>query len=237
MPHNRYFLPTSLEVGTQIPVDDTEFHHMTRVMRQEVGDEVELINGTGTLAKASITEIRKKEALVTVQDCFQEKKKEHSFTLALAYLRPSHLEVAIEKVVELGVDAIHLFPAKKSEKKELSDSQKNRLQQIIISATKQCGRLFLPELIYTTFANCLQTKAINCFGDLGEQAISVREALLKGPHLQMMIGPEAGFSPDEIELMQNNGAVGISLNQNILRAETAAIAAAACFIGGRDERS
>jgi 16S rRNA (uracil1498-N3)-methyltransferase len=237
MPHNRYFIPAALDQGGTLSVDDAEFHHMTRVMRQEEGDEVELINGQGFLARATIEEIRKKEALLTIQECFQETKKNGSFTLALALLRPSHLEVAVEKVVELGVDNILLFPAKRSEKKELSDSQKNRLQQIIISATKQCGRLFMPELTYTTFTHCLETQAINCFGDLGDQAISVREVLLKGKNLQMMIGPEAGFTGDEIDLMRKKGAVGITLNRNILRAETAAIAAAACFIGGRDESS
>ncbi len=114
MPQNRYFCPDITQHAT---LKDDEFHYLKNVMRCRVGDTVELINGKGTLAKAQISKLFEKEAHLTVLEQEEHEKPLKKITLALAILKPSHLEYALEKCCELGVDRFVLFTASRSEKK------------------------------------------------------------------------------------------------------------------------
>jgi 16S rRNA (uracil1498-N3)-methyltransferase len=226
MPHNRYFLPSEFSSGSTVEVGDPELHHMTKVMRQRPSDRVELINGKGLLAEALIEQIDKTRALLRIESLYIEKKRSNTLTLCLAYLRPSSLEFAVEKSVELGVDQILLFPAARSEKKEINASQTRRLEQIIISATKQCGRLFLPTIAFVTFDDCLKSSKGIYYGDPDCKSF---EKVLKPDARSIIIGPESGFTKEEKEKMSLVHAHPFLLSRYTLRAETAAIAAVTLF--------
>lgn len=236
MPHNRYYLAQVFHDNALLTLEDAEFHHVTRVMRQKEGDTIELINGQGSLAEAVITKIDKQKAIarVTALQIEQKNEKAPSLTLVLAYLKPANLEFSIEKCVELGVTEIWLFEALRSEKKVLSELYIKRLETIIISACKQCGRLFLPKLIIKkSLQSCLEAISSNVdtqafFGDLQAEQRSFKDylsSITKSAYL--FIGPESGFSDDERALLRASKAHGVRFHSNILRAETAAIAGTA----------
>jgi len=115
----------------------------------------------------------------------------------------------------------------RSEKKDLSPAQLHRLETMTINALKQCGRLYLPKIIiHPLLKNWQRPVGSLFFGDPSSQIP------LQGPFEQTVtffIGPEKGFSTEEIEQLLQFKAQGISLHENILRAETAPLTALSQF--------
>ncbi|MCP5491760.1 MAG: 16S rRNA (uracil(1498)-N(3))-methyltransferase [Chlamydiales bacterium] len=212
MPHNRFF-HSDLNPA-EITITGDEHSHLFKVMRAHEGSVLELIDGKGTLAHGTVLAIDKKSAQIALS-----KKQHHNpppeTTLAQSFIKQPKLELVIEKCTELGITDFHLFPAEKSERDHLSDNNLQRLHNIIIAATKQCGRLYLPTLHIHSKVPILKDAAY---------------ATLKGnpPHLlnthvkRLYIGPEAGWSAHEEKQLQ---ATPVTLHPLTLRAETAAIVA------------
>ncbi|MCE5295002.1 MAG: 16S rRNA (uracil(1498)-N(3))-methyltransferase [Chlamydiales bacterium] len=224
MPQNRYYYEGVLQEGSDIALKDDEFHYLKSVMRTRVGESIEVINGQGSLAQGEVIGIFNKEAHITLSEVKTHNKPQPIVKLALAFLKPSHLEYAIEKGCEIGVDAFILFNATKSEKKAVSDQYLKRLHSIILSSTKQCGRLFLPTLeIKDKLKECLDGFVV--FGDL-ESTTHIKDQAVES-QVTLVVGPESGFTDQERTLLLEYGAKGVRLHPNTLRAETAAVVACA----------
>lgn len=209
MPHNRYFSP---DLSTTLTGD--EHRHLFKVMRGIPGTEIELIDGKGTLAIAKIEAIDKKSAELTItskttQDPLPEK------TLGISLIKQPKLELVIEKGTELGITNFILFPADKSERNDLSENHLHRLHQITIAATKQSGRLYLPQI---TLQKSLQIPPNAAYASLETKTTTTNSNTI-------LIGPESGWSSQEEKLLASQSE-SILLNHNTLRAETAAISAA-----------
>jgi 16S rRNA (uracil1498-N3)-methyltransferase len=230
MPAERFYIKDqSFELTGSVIIEKEEFHHLHHVMRIKVGEVVDLVDGIGSLAQAQIQSIDKHKATLQIQSLDKILPTENKIILAQALPRLPKLEYIIEKSVELGVTDIWLFPGTLSEKKELSASQDTRIQNITISAMKQCGRLFLPKIIQLpsilswTSENLPQE---SFFGDTDSSAPPFLKSLqnLKSSSVLIAIGPEKGFHEKETIHMKNNLRLnGIKLHQNILRTETAAV--------------
>lgn len=232
MPYNRFFTDAVISIGHKTHLQGDEFHHLVHVIRGRVGDEIELINGNGVLAQAKIVSIAKDSAILEVLDVEEENPPSHHLTLALGMLKTSHLEIAIEKACELGIDEIWLFQSERSEKKSLSMNGMKRLSHILLAATKQSGRLFLPKLrIKKDLADCLLESKNSYYGTF-EDTVSlekISQEIATKKNITLFIGPESGFSKKEHEALKKAGSIPFSLNPNTLRAETAAIVATAFF--------
>jgi 16S rRNA (uracil1498-N3)-methyltransferase len=232
MPAERYFHENLPPSGNSLLLEEHEFHHLANVMRQEIGEEVELVNGRGLLARARIDRIEKKRAVLTVLEMLYTLPPSFSIILAQAIPRLQRLEFIVEKGTELGMSELQLFPASLSEKKTLSDHQMTRLRAIMIAAMKQCGRLYLPQIVIKpSIAEWGKPELPAYFGDfhptspLFEKAWEQHPASANG--ILFVIGPESGFNDHEINLLRQLGIQGVKLHHNVLRTETAALAALA----------
>ncbi len=222
MHKERFYLNIkSFNVPT-VELQEQEHRHLAHVMRVRIGEKVDIINGLGSIASAEVIRIEKDKTTLKILSAEHSPKPEICVRLGLPFMRPSKLEWVIEKAVELGADAFFLYPAKYSKQEDLSEHQMQRLHQIIISSVKQSERLYLPSLekVKSLEDLCLQENRI-FFGDARPQ--QKRSFVLQSP-LLFITGPEGGFSEDELAFLLNKGS-GIHLNPNILRAETAPIAA------------
>jgi len=220
MPENRYFVERTLQHGDSVIIKNDELHYLKNVMRRRVGDSVELINGNGMLATADVMKLFDKEAHLTVKEANSVQKEATHLNLLLAFLKPAHLEYAIEKCSEVGVSAFTLFAASRSEKKAVSEQYLKRLETIILSSTRQCGRLFTPTLkIVEKMEEGLEGEIL--FGDLATTTPITDIAL--APVVTLAIGPESGFTEEERQLLLAKGAKGVRFSKNTLRAETAAV--------------
>ncbi len=230
MPAERFFIDCALTCGESIKLEEEEFVHLTRVMRAEVGDTVELVNGRHILATAKIEKIDKRAAELAITLIEDRAPLTPPLILGIAIPRFSHLEWIAEKATELGANALWLFPGDRSEKKDLSEQQRLRLRNLMIAAMKQCGRLDLPslEIHPALHAWHYPPKGALFFGDISPEAPLLAKCLPNtNDPIVFFTGPEKGFSTQEELLMKNAWhAQGVSLHPYILRAETAPILAA-----------
>ena len=223
MPSERFYINADLQEGKTVALTDLELHHLAHVMRIRINEEVELVNGRGSLATARLTSLSKKEALLEPLTVSHTPIPTPRLILGIPLMRPAKLELIVEKSTELGADAFWFYPAEYSEKNDLSPNQLERLNYLAISAMKQCGRLDLPPIkLLKKFTDLFTTSATYLFGDTRPGASSPSK--VQGQHFFFISGPEKGFSPKELHLLDQK-AQRISLNKNILRAETAPLAA------------
>lgn len=224
MPHDRFYIDAPLKEKETLSLEGEEFNHLFRVMRKREGEGVELINGKGFLASARIESLNKLYAELFVIKTKETKPALPSLILVQALPKLSHLELIIQKATELGVSTFYLYPSTLSEKKELSQNQKKRLQQILIGAMKQCGRLDLPEIKW----GFPKLEGNVYYGDLTEKAPPLSK--VGDLPATLIIGPEKGFTQEELKSLRKQGQ-GVSLGPYILRSETAALAGLAILAG------
>lgn len=194
-------------------------------MRASLFDHVELVNGLGNQAVAEVVTLEKKRAELKILSV-EKMAAEEGPLLFLALTRQSLLEWVVEKATELGVQEIRLFQGEKSDREALSENQRRRLQAILISALKQSGRGTLPKLVEISPISSWTSLDVSAFyGTFDPKApllfSKCREASA------FIVGPESGLSRNEEKKLKKLGAIGVSLGPHVLRAETAAITAAA----------
>jgi 16S rRNA (uracil1498-N3)-methyltransferase len=227
MPAERFFTPEQLSLHQTIALKESEFHHLAHVMRIKKGAHVELVNGQGILAQATVLDIRKDQVILTVNDLIIIPPIPSQIILAQAIVKPDRLAFILEKGTELGVDEFWLFPGQQSAKKEVYSHQQERAQALIIAAMKQCGRLTLPKIFFKPPLNEWDLFPFQAFfGDLDPKSpwLGASNQIISPP-LIFFTGPESGWSETERELLKQKGAQGVRLHHNVLRTDTASIAA------------
>lgn len=223
MPADRFFLPLPLTSST-LEIKGTELHHLRTVMRKQVGDGIEIVNGCGEKVQGSILSLDSKKATIH-PDFYERKPPPPPVVLAQALCRFSLLEWIIEKGCELDATEFWLFAGEKSDHTEIFPRQKERLESLLIAALKQCGRFYLPKIVITPPLTRWQKGDMTIlFGDL--EANAIRMPPLQEKTVVFCVGPEKGFSSQEIAYLRGTlGAQGVRLHRNILRTETAGIVA------------
>jgi len=231
MPAYRYYVDHGLNVRSMCEVEGSEQHHLIHVMRAEKGDRVELVNGRGSLAQAEIISISRNTASVRIESVINESSQQSTLILAQALPRLNRLDTIVEKGTELGMTELWLFPGALSERKALNKKQLDRVKHIAVAAMKQSGRLFLPNIrLLSSLIDWERPEGQLFFGDLHPDAPKLYSAEIdKSLTVAIFIGPESGFTGKEEELLKNWGARGVQLHQNVLRTDTAAIAAL-CYL-------
>ena len=217
MPHNRFFSPLPLNGPGTLPLSSEEARHL-KVMRCKPGSEVDLIDGQGSLALATVVD-REHLQIVSVQ---KFPKPKPFIQLLIAIPHSSHLDWMVEKMTELGVGTMTFFPGKLSVAKTIKLERVNR---IALAATKQSGRLYLPTI--EIIPKLIKPMKPAYFGSLDKNDDYLTAA--EGDTV-FIIGPEKGFHPIELQLFKDWGIPGKRLNNNILRAETACVAASAILL-------
>ncbi len=216
--------------GSQMILQGDEARHCTKVLRKQIGDTIEVINGSGNLFKCAIVGITKREVLAQVTAQVPHfGQLPYTLHLAVAPTKNTdRFEWLLEKATEMGITSITPLLTAHVERTRLREE---RLQRILIAAAKQSYKGTIPELRpATTFksfveaANSDQKFIAHCY-DLPRKALST--ALIQHKSLTICIGPEGDFSPDEVDLATAKGFAPVHLGDSRLRTETAGIVAVA----------
>lgn len=222
MPKERFYSPSSLIGEKEIVLADQEYHHLLHVMRMKEGEEVELVNGQGSFAKGIITHLGKKQGVITLHEAFNEDAPQKNLILYQAIPRIQRLDFIVEKGTELGMTHLYLFPGEKSERKDLTPKHLEGLKAQAIAALKQSGRLWLPTIeLRPPIKQWTSLPSPTFFGDLAATTPLTPQL----SSAAVCIGPESGFSFAEITHLKEIGAQGKFLHANVLRTDTAALAA------------
>ncbi|HBY93552.1 MAG: 16S rRNA (uracil(1498)-N(3))-methyltransferase [Ardenticatenaceae bacterium] len=242
---HRFFLDPEAIQATVVTFPQETVFQIGRVLRMRPGDRVIVLDNSGWEREVELTEIGRRHALGTV--CARRRAKGEARTkisLYQAVLKGKKLEPVFQKCTELGV--VEFVPTLSARcvvdsLEDLNQAKFERWRAIIREAAEQSHRGRLPELLPATlFGHALDQ--IRRFGGFtiipweGETRRSLREVLrgtgaLGRPFgINLFIGPEGGFTEEEIERAQAQGAIPVTLGPRILRAETAGIAATAAIL-------
>jgi 16S rRNA (uracil1498-N3)-methyltransferase len=229
MPAYRYYYEGTLLPNDEVVIEGPEVHHMRSVMRGALGDTVEVVNGKGYLAVGSIVDVKKNKATIAIESVERKEKEKGALILAQAMPRANRLDTILEKATELGVTKIRLFPGERSEQKEVRENRISRIKLLLVSAMKQCGRLYLPEWeVKPALKQWKEVSEVGFFGDVAEKGAFLYEEVSRcgvDEDIIFFVGPEAGFTEREEEVLRERGVKGVSLHGNILRTDTAALMA------------
>ncbi len=235
----RFYCPGELvadEVGKEYALPDPVAHHALRVLRLAVGDRMALFTGDGGEFAATLVRAGKRDAFVRI-DSFAAVERESSLavTLAQGIAANDAMDHAVRRSVELGVAAIQPVLTARSARAPDGERGEKRLahwRQIVIAACEQCGRNRVPEVrAVVTLERWLESRDPAAAGLVMAPTADISIAASPRPRnaLDLLVGPEGGFAPDEIALAQESGMTAVRLGPRVLRAETAALASLAAI--------
>lgn len=224
---DRFFVDQQI-ASKQVEIRDAEAHHLIHVMRAKLADEITLFDGSGSEYLARINQIGRSTVDVQIVERRDiDRELPFAFTLGIALPKGDRQKWLIEKAVELGVTRIVPLQAERSVAVARA-SALARLRRVVIEASKQCGRnrlLQIDEPVTTAaFLGESPREARRLFVDPGGGLPSSQAEHCKATYAA--IGPEGGFTDEELRLAENTNWQLISLGPRILRIETAAIAVA-----------
>ncbi|OGC10862.1 hypothetical protein A3J90_01670 [candidate division WOR-1 bacterium RIFOXYC2_FULL_37_10] len=250
---HRFFVPHYQIEKDQIFIFGSDINHIVNVLRMTNGDKLEVFDSFANTYKAKIKEIQNNKIICSILKTSKD-NKEAAVKVSLAQCLPKgkKMDLIIQKTTELGVFDIIPVESERSVPKieDKADKKIEHWQKIAKEASEQSGRTIVPEIkplikFETLIKSCPKydlklipwegeqnnnlKKFICCREKFNPKGSDSNRCLLKSPPLLdngilILIGPEGGFSQNEVESAKQNSFIPISLGKRILRTETAAIA-------------
>ena len=226
-----YYLPKSHITGNLASLPEEEAHHAVKVVRHKVGEVIHAVDGEGGWYKIQLNRVSKRIAEgEIIETRLGVGESEYDLTVAMSLLKnQKRYDLFVEKAVELGVTRIVPLITARTEKKTLKEA---RLDKILIAAMKQCGRSRKVELgSVEPFESLVENNTLSlslCCHEGADKQASLFQQLsghMADKTALIAIGPEGGFTNDEVEYMKGAGFAVVTLGPRRLRAETAAIVA------------
>ncbi|MEP6648225.1 MAG: RsmE family RNA methyltransferase [Saprospiraceae bacterium] len=230
-----YYLPLLGDTGEQASLTGDEWHHCFHVLRLEEGDDILVTDGKGKCFQGMIKTASKHEGWISLTHDLKadfHNSRKYKVNIGIAPTKNiDRTELAIEKLVEIGVDEICFLDCKHSERHHL---RIDRMEKIMIAAAKQSRKINFPSLFDLTSPEKYAERKRNDQVDvnilcchLDGETKSISENYLPGQDVVILIGPEGGFAKQEIEALKTLNAKMTKLGPFRLRVETAAITACA----------
>ena len=231
MTRRRFFAPPSaFNFGKRtVVLTADEARHLREVLRLKPGDEVSVFDGEGKEFRARVAQARREFAELELQDEIEAARPESplQIALAVALLKGEKFDLVVQKATELGVVKIVPLVTRYADIKlrDEADASKRvgRWQRIALEAAKQSGRAMVPEVSLPVAVGSVFSERCLLFSERDGHGLTQIET----DTITAIIGSEGGWSDEELEQARAAGARIVTLGGRILRAETAAITAAA----------
>lgn len=220
----RIYTDQNLTPGTHVLLTPDQVHYFRSVMRRQAGDELRLFNGRDGEFIGRIEELAKKSGTVLIDQCIRPQPTHAKMVhMIFAPIKKHRMDFLIEKAVELGVTDFHPVLSHRTEVRKINEE---RVQAQIKEAAEQCERMSLPCLHplekldkkLSSWANLVPVQW--CYERSEDEPFDI----LDGDEVAFLIGPEGGFSEDEVHWLEGHKcAKPCSLGEVVYRVETAAI--------------
>ncbi|MDE6497346.1 MAG: 16S rRNA (uracil(1498)-N(3))-methyltransferase [Muribaculaceae bacterium] len=220
------------DIATTAVLPETDSQHCVRVLRMREGDEVQVVDGAGRRYHCTIALAHSKHTALRVESV-EEQPRVWPCDISVAVAPTKHLdrmEWLVEKLVEIGVDRITPLRCARSERKDINCE---RLRKIAVAAMKQSLKAVLPRIDdIMPLASYLAEEAVEGeqrFVGYCDEDVVTRRLLARsyspGCPVRLLIGPEGDFTPAEIAATLEAGYTAVTMGDNRLRTETAALVA------------
>ncbi len=236
----KIFLPITQIKGGKISITGEKARYLSSVLRCKGGDELTIFDGKGNCFKTEIIKVDRREVVTEVQDKFTcDTESSINIILMQGILKGQKMDIVIQKATELGVKEIIPVITERSQPRQTR--KVTRWRKIAEEASRQCGRSIIP-LIHepVEFGKFFVESKLKRSEEIPglilweEDGLSIKEAIdklssgISQSHdfpIYILIGPEGGFTKDEVSFAEREGFIVCSLGKRILRAETAALSA------------
>ncbi|MFO0909316.1 MAG: RsmE family RNA methyltransferase [Isosphaeraceae bacterium] len=222
---DRFYSPTASKSGA-IRLDPEESHHLARVRRLGVGDQVVVFDGQGFATRARVVSISKNTVELEAEGPpLPDHEAEIRLTLAVAPPKGDRFDWLVEKATEIGVSRLVPLLTERCIV-DPRPAKLDRLRRTVIESSKQCGRNRLMEISAPCpFAQWIgEGEALPRFlAHPSGQRLPSHERLPLGCSALLAIGPEGGYTDAELDLARAKGWSILGLGSTILRVETAAL--------------
>jgi len=221
--------------GREIELTGSAFHHLFRVKRLRVGEEMRVVDGEGRARRGVVARVDRARGVVALGSAEPSLEAKIHLELWVAPPKPDRAAWLVEKATELGARAVRFVATARAARDEraFGAAQLLRLHRVATAAVEQCGRSVVPEVsglhgLDEVFQRVARQGALLLVLD-GEGG-SPPPALARleiGEALAVLVGPEGGWSDEERQGFQESGIELWALGERVLRVETAALAACA----------
>ena len=227
------FVDSLCSVDQRIMLDEKQAHHLFDVLRTEKKETIKVVSKKGGAFLAHPLQ----KPYIYIFDEIEVPNKLFHVTLCCALIKQDKFEWMLQKACELGVSRIVPFDSrfcvvKLDEQKKMKKYE--RWNQILLDACKQCNRndLVMLEPVQTveSLRNYQASCNMVCYEKQFDPSMHIASCLKKDPKsVTIVIGPEGGFDVNEIDMLEDDHFIPVSLGKRILRAETAGIYALSCI--------
>ena len=229
-PRHRIALDTPLATRASITLEGNPAHYLATVLRMTEGGRIALFNRTQGEWAASITQVRKRDVTLTVEEQLRPAEAKVGLTVCFAPIKGGRLETIIEKATELGATVLQPVITQRT---IVDKVNLERAYAIAREAAEQCERTDWPEIREPVkllkFLGDWPADMPLLYGDESGESASINDLFAakqaqKPTEWGILVGPEGGFTPEEFTAMQRlKAGHGVGLGPRILRADTAVI--------------
>jgi len=215
--------PARLAEG-ELEVTGDEHHYLARVRRARVGDAVEVVDGAGRRAAATIARITEGETTLVLAAPEQIAARPPHVRALVPLIKGDRMDACLEKLVEVGVDEIVVWPAARSVVRlptEKRDARLARYRAALVAAARQSGRAQVPALAFAELAAAIA--ALPAGARLVLDPACDGEPVTDPADVTIASGPEGGFAAAELEQLAAAGFTPVGLGPRVLRADTAPV--------------
>ncbi len=231
----RIHTPLPIDQACSITLDLVAAHHLARVLRKKVGFSFHIFNGNGTEYSARIISIVKRKVEIEIIEALHiEDEAKLKLHLLIALSKGERMDFALQKSVELGVHSITPVISERTVVRLPAERLERKMEQwrkIIISACEQSGRCLIPTLMPIQPIDQTISKPpvglLLLLDHRSKNSLNQLNAPLDS--INLIVGPEGGWSESERQRLLNAGFKGVQLGPRVLRTETAPLAALAAI--------
>jgi 16S rRNA (uracil1498-N3)-methyltransferase len=232
----RFYVPQPRIEKGMLKVEGEEVKHIRKVLRLKGGDEITVFDGLGKEFEGTLVEEGLSSVVIRIKNVYSSKRDSPlEATLAQSLLKGEKMDYLVQKATELGVTEIIPFLSSRSIpllEKSGRLKRYHRWERIAIEASKQCGRGVVPKIESPQdYSEMLQKGSPNALRLIlwEREGIKLKELFERSKERKkifFVIGPEGGFSQEEVDEAKGAGFIPVTLGGRILRAETASL----CFL-------
>lgn len=240
----RYFISVDRITGTHIHLTGDEVHHIKNVMRSKPGDRIIVCNEDGYDYVCVIEEMSSRQIDCRLVEKFPSQGEPRTnITIAQSLVKGDKFEWIVQKGTEIGASAFQPFQSARSIVKinaQKETKKRDRWQRIAKEAAEQSHRgkvpAVLPVLSWNAMLDEIEKFPLALIAyEKGGMPVNQVIPNFQAEKILLLIGPEGGFTEEEIDEAHARGAVPITLGPRILRAETAPLVALSCLLFSRNE--
>jgi 16S rRNA (uracil1498-N3)-methyltransferase len=217
----RFYAEPEVGDAARVVLRDEEAHHALHVLRIKEGQTIHAFGGLGRAWRCVVESASRKEVVCAVVEATESARPAPGVCVSMAWLnKDKSIEALIQRCTELGVGEFRFFRGEHSGR---GPKANKKWEKWAVEACKQCGRVWLPTFsVHDSLEDVVRAEEATLVASLGEETMSMADAIDASKDINIVIGPEGDFSEGELATLVAQGALPVTLGDAVYRSQVAA---------------